>query len=299
MWVILALITLLFWSGSDIFSKLGCQYKKELAAPLKMVIAVGLVMGLHAAYEIFIQGTVFSLDVVKTYMPASILYIVSMAIGYFGLRYIELSISSPICNTSGALVVIFYLIRGERPASSVLIGVAFTLIGILAIGFAEYTEDEEAREERQKASNMRYTKSFIAILLPLLYCLIDALGTYADALILETKGIDEAQANVAYEVTFFTVGLVVFISLVIRGQFKASKSDAFKLTAATMETVGQFAYIYAISTNAIMAAPVISCYCVLTVVWSRLLLKERLSLKHYLGILAAFIGIIILASSGA
>lgn len=46
------------------------------------------------------------MQIIMTYLPVSLLYIISMAMGYIGLRYIELSISSPICNSSGALVAI-------------------------------------------------------------------------------------------------------------------------------------------------------------------------------------------------
>ena len=49
MWFWLALIALLCWSGSDLFSKIGCQGEDDHLAHLKMVIAVGTVMGLHAA----------------------------------------------------------------------------------------------------------------------------------------------------------------------------------------------------------------------------------------------------------
>lgn len=56
MWFWLALIALLFWSGSDLFSKIGCRDPRDKLSHLKMVMAVGLVMGLHAAYEIFIGG---------------------------------------------------------------------------------------------------------------------------------------------------------------------------------------------------------------------------------------------------
>lgn len=69
-----------------------------------MVIAVGVIMGIHALYEIFAGGTVVTWHVLITYLPVSLLYISSMTLGYIGLRYIELSISSPICNSSGALV---------------------------------------------------------------------------------------------------------------------------------------------------------------------------------------------------
>ena len=104
MWFWLSLIALLCWSGSDLFSKIGCRDARDKYSHLKMVMAVGVVMGLHAAYEVFVGGTVINLDIILTYLPVSILYILSMAMGYVGLRYIELSISSPICNSSGAMV---------------------------------------------------------------------------------------------------------------------------------------------------------------------------------------------------
>ena len=112
MWFWLSLIALLCWSGSDLFSKIGCQSETDKYSHLKMVTAVGVVMGLHAAYEIFIGGTQVTWHVIWTYLPVSLLYISSMAMGYIGLRYIELSISSPICNSSGALVAVLCLLTG-------------------------------------------------------------------------------------------------------------------------------------------------------------------------------------------
>ena len=110
MWFWFSLAALLCWSGSDLFSKIGCRESSDKTAYLKMVMAVGIVMGLHACYEIFVNGVEINLSIILTYLPVSLLYIVSMAIGYIGLRYIELSISSPICNSSGALVAILTLI---------------------------------------------------------------------------------------------------------------------------------------------------------------------------------------------
>ena len=62
------------------------------------------------------------------------------------------------------------------------------------------------------------------------------------------------------------------------------------------ETAGQFAYIYALSDSdhVALAAPIISAYCVLSVVWSRIFLKEKLSWKHYLMIALVVAGIVIL-----
>ena len=106
MWFTFSVIALLCWSGSDLFSKIGCQDAKDRYSHLKMVTAVGVVMGLHALYQIVFKGVEMSWHVVLTYLPVSMLYILSMTIGYLGLRYIELSISSPICNSSGAIVAV-------------------------------------------------------------------------------------------------------------------------------------------------------------------------------------------------
>ena len=56
MWFLLSLVAMLCWSGSDLFSKIGCQYEDDKYNHLKMIIAVGVVMGLHAAYEVFLNG---------------------------------------------------------------------------------------------------------------------------------------------------------------------------------------------------------------------------------------------------
>ena len=65
---------------------------------------------------------------------------------------------------------------------------------------------------------------------------------------------------------------------------------------AVCETAGQFAYIYALADTAhvALAAPIISAYCVASVLWSRLFLKEKLSWKHYAMILLVVAGIVIL-----
>lgn len=298
MWFWFAVIALLCWSGSDLFSKIGCQDEKDKYSHLKMVTAVGIVMGLHAAYEIFIGGVEINIDIILTYLPVSALYIVSMAVGYLGLRYIELSISSPICNSSGAIVAVLTIITvgiGDEVPPVALVAVALVCIGVIGLGFTEANEDEELRRARQDASNRHYAKSWIAIFIPIVYCLLDALGTFADSRALEI--INEDSANVAYELTFLVVGLVsLFYVTVVKKQRLVAKQEAPKYTGAIFETIGQFFYIYALADteHVAFAAPIISSYCVASVVWGRIFLKEKLSKKHYLCILTVVIGIVIM-----
>lgn len=297
MWFWLSLIALLCWSGSDLFSKIGCRDEDDRLSHLKMVMAVGVVMGLHAAFEIFVGGTEISFAIILTYLPVSLLYIGSMTLGYLGLRYIELSVSSPICNSSGALVAVMTLVflGGEDYSPLAIFAVILVCVGAIGLGVVDATEDPELRAARQAEGNRKYAKSFLALALPVAYCLLDAAGTFADNRVLET--LDEGSANVAYELTFLFAAVVCFVYVVlIRRDRLIPKKEAPKYLGAVCETAGQFAYIYAIADteHLAMSAPIISSYCAASVLWSRLFLKEKLSWKHYAMIALVVIGIAIM-----
>lgn len=298
-WFWLSVTALLCWSGSDLFSKIGCREQQDKTAHLKMVVAVGAVMGIHAAVEIFAQGVAITLHAILVYLPVSLLYILSMTVGYKGLRYIELSVSSPISNSSGALVAILTLATSGLGAVSPLqlAATALTCAGVIGLGFADLCEDKEARAARQRVSGYPYARSFTAIALPVLYCVLDAAGTFADSLVLKT--LNEDSANVAYELTFLAAGAVCLVILLCRHERFTLRQEAPKYIGACFETAGQLAYIYALADSAHVAlsAPIISGYCLASVLWSRLFLKEKLSRRHYAMIFIAITGIVLLGVS--
>ena len=295
-WFWFSIIALLCWSGSDFFSKIGCRDAADKYSQYKMVTAVGVVMGIHAAIEIFVGGVEISWQVIWTYLPVSLLYIGSMTLGYVGLRYIELSISSPICNASGALVAIIAIVSGTagKMAIAQYIAIFLACAGVIGLGFVEANEDDELRAARQEASNYKYAKSWLALALPIAYCILDAAGTFADDLVLET--LNEDSANVAYELTFLIAGIVSFVyTVIIKKQKLLPKAEGPKYIGAAFETAGQLAYIYALASGeSALAAPIIASYCMASVLWSRLFLKEKLSWKHYTCILVTFAGILIM-----
>lgn len=295
-WFWFSIIALLCWSGSDFFSKIGCRDASDKYSQYKMVTAVGVVMGIHAAIEIFVGGVEISWQVIWTYLPVSLLYIGSMTLGYVGLRYIELSISSPICNASGALVAIIAIVSGTagKMAIAQYIAIFLACAGVIGLGFVETNEDDDLRAARQEASNYKYAKSWLALALPIAYCILDAAGTFADDLVLET--LNEDSANVAYELTFLIAGIVSFVyTVIIKKQKLLPKAEGPKYIGAAFETAGQLAYIYALASGeSALAAPIIASYCMVSVLWSRLFLKEKLSWKHYTCILVTFAGILIM-----
>ena len=326
MWFVFSLLALIFWSGSDFFSKLG-SHPRDKYSHWKMVMAVGLVMGVHAAYEMLFGGVdVTFLDILK-YLPASALYIGSMILGYVGLRYIELSVSSPICNCSGALAAVFcFIFLQELPTALGFVGVAFIAVGLVALGWVEWHESDEAKDIR-RAEGIKYSRSVLALALPLMYCLLDALGTFIDAVILREEdtetfldfmpALGEEVANVCYELTFLAMGvfaaIYVFVikrqSLVPTAEILAEdgttakrhlvRHELPKLGGGICETIGQFAYVFALADTEHVgfSAAIISSYCAASVLLSRLFLKEKLSKWHYAAIAIAFVGIVVLGIS--
>ncbi|HWP51270.1 MAG TPA: EamA family transporter [Clostridia bacterium] len=139
-----------------------------------------------------------------------------------------------------------------------------------------------------------------AIIFPIIYCIIDGLGTFADAIYLDELAlIGEGQALLAYEFTFCICAVAARIYLKLKKVPFAFSDEKNRPAAAIFETIEQFFYVFAMSKNAIIAAPLIASYSAFSVLLSRLFLKERLTKKQYAFITAVVAGIALLAISEA
>ena len=296
MWFIFSLITIFFWGGSDLFSKKGTD-PKDKYSHWRLVIMVGAAMGLHAFCYIAITGVAYSPFSIIRYFPVAFLYILAMVLGYAGLRYIELSVSSPICNSSGAVAALLcFFVLGQRISGAQFAAVSLICGGILLLSYLQKRQERILRAEQGIEEPRKYMVGLIAILFPILYCFIDGLGSFMDAYYLENL-MDEAEANLSFEFTFLLIALIGFIYLKrVRKQKFPQKSEKTFTLAALCETAGQFTYVYALADNAIVAAPMISSYCIFSVLLSRIFLKEKLSRRQYAAILMVMIGIAILGA---
>ena len=297
MWFIFSLMTALAWGGADLFYKKGSD-SNDKYSHIKIIIMVGLVMGIHATFYMVIKDIQFSpMDMIH-YLPVSALYILSMAFGYIGLRYIELSIASPIQNSSGAVTSILLFIFFTHELSILeLLGIIIITLGIIGIAVLEKRAEDEARRLNAELIDKKYQIGFLAIMFPILYCIIDGLGTFADAIYLdELNLISENSALLAYEYTFFTCAIVAFIYLrfIKKESFHVFK-ERTRGMAAILEATGQFFYVFAMASgNAIIAAPLIASYSIFSVILSRIFLKEKLTKKQYMIIAVVIFGIILL-----
>lgn len=301
MWLVYALLTFFAWGAADLFYKKSNE-ESEKYSHLKTSIFVGLVMGAHAIALMLIRGIDYDPRNLLIYLPVSLMYILSMTVGYFGLKYLELSVSSPIQNASGAVTCVMLCIAlREMPDKYSMIAIVLITAGVILLGvFEKKKENEFERREHKK-----YKIGFVAFMMPIIYCFIDSLGTFFDGRFLDdftttplvgvTEETLEDVANISYELTFLAVAIVLFAYVrLIRKEKVFTKRSGVRTAAAALETAGQFSYVYALSGNGIVAAPVIASYCVCSAVLARIFLKEKLSAKQYFAIALVVAGIAIL-----
>lgn len=303
------LISTLAWGIAEIFYKKG-NLEKEKYSHLKTTVFVGFFMGIYALIILFTQGIDLRLFPKNflIYLPVALCYIVSMICSYFGVRFIEESISDPIENSSCAIVAILCAIflheTYEVPA---IVAIVLIIVGFIALGVF----DKKGKENRQNKFGKKL--AIFAIAMPFCYMLLDAAGTFLDIfytdsvettlLVGVTEDTIEHTANCAYELTFFLVSIGILIFLKIKkvkfldlgenshekaGFFTKILDQKWKILAAIFETIGQATYLFALSDGGAIAAVLLGAGTVITsLILSRIFLKEKLTWVQY-----CFVGLI-------
>ena len=301
-WLFFSIATALLWGTAELFYKKGAQ-PNEKYSHLKICVWVGVVMGAHAIFTLLTQDINYNPINLIRYAPVSMMYIVSMAFSYFGMRFLEESISDPIENTAGVIcVLLFAIFMGEEISPMVWLAVVVITIGVVGVGFVE-NHGETTRKKK-----LGKKLAFVAFCMPFVYALLDAFGTFLDdafflvedisatPLVDVTEETIEAVANTSYELTFalFALGLFIFMKSK-KVKFGPVPQHKDKILAAVFETAGQFTYVYALGGVDAVAAPILSSVCVVSLLLSRIFLKEKLNWKTYAFIAVVIVGILLLA----
>lgn len=303
-WLFFSIATALLWGTAELFYKKGAQ-PNEKFSHLKICVWVGIVMGAHAIFTLLTQNINYNPINILRYLPVSLFYIISMAFSYFGMRFLEESISDPIENTAGVIcVLLFAIFMGDSFHPLTWIAIAVIAIGVVGVSYLENKGDTPRKKHLGKKL------AVVAFCMPFVYAFLDAFGTFMDdafflvedvtktPLVDVTADTIEAVANTSYELTFAFFALCLFIFMKAKKvKFGPIPEHKDKFLAAVFETAGQFTYVYALGGVDAVAAPILSSVCVVSLLLSRIFLKEKLSWKTYLFITVVIIGILLLAIS--
>ena len=303
-WLFFSVATALLWGAAELFYKKGAL-PNEKYSHLKICVWVGVVMGAHAIFTLLTQDIHYNPINIIRYLPVSLFYIISMAFSYFGMRFLEESISDPIENTAGVICTLLFVIFLQEEISWLTwVAIGIITVGVLGVSFLE-NHGETTRKKK-----LGKTLAVVAFCMPFVYALLDAFGTFLDdaffliedvansPLVDVTEDTMEDVANTSYELTFalFALGLFIFLKTK-KVKFGSVPQHKDKILAAVFETAGQFTYVYALGGVDAVAAPILSSVCVVSLLLSRIFLKEKLSWKTYVFIAIVIIGILLLAVS--
>ena len=348
-WFIITLICMLGWGFADLFYKKS-NIDGDRYSHLKTAVWVGLMMGLFSilftvltlcrepliaafghrsadgqtdGFTVFINHvtaeTLFTseksifVSAVK-YLPASLSYIISMVIGYAGMRYLEVSIVSPVQNASGAMSAVFMLIYfsvtgsiasfREKFSMLSICGTVLIVMGVITLGVVEQRLAKAEGLLNLPKAERKYRYGALALLFPILYCVFDTIGTSFDGIILSDEsglGLGDIDVLILYGYTFLLAGIAAWIFLLIREKrvYNPFRKNEIKTrgVAALFEQFGQVFYVYAMSENPVVAAPMVASYCIISAILSRVFLKEKLKIGQYICIAVVVIGILCIGIS--
>ena len=301
-WLFFSVATALLWGTAELFYKKGAR-PDEKYSHLKICVWVGVVMGAHAIFTLLTQDIGYNPVNLLVYLPVSAFYIISMAFSYFGMRFLEESISDPIVNTAGVICTLLFVIFLQEEISLLTwAAIAIITVGVLGVSFLENHGETTRKKKYGKVL------AVVAFIMPFLYALLDAVGTFLDDAFFLVEDIAnapfvdvteetiEAVANTSYELTFALFALVLFLFMKAKKvKFGPLPQHKDKILAAVFETAGQFTYVYALGGIDAIAAPILSSVCVVSLLLSRIFLKEKLSWKTYAFIAVVIFGILLLA----
>lgn len=316
-WLILALACIILWGVTDILYK-ATFHKDDPLSYHKSFVWVGLVMALAG----FIMSTWSDtlLDSIKTVkddvfylIPLCLVYAFAWLFGLLGNKHLDASVVSTLENIDGALVSIiiyyYFLLTGYiHPSYNIgvidVVATVSIIIGVVLVG-----REEQALMRQETEDKKKHRLGALALFFPIIYTLIDVFsiaeigGVNSNGGIV-TKGEEisiPAMDFFIFECAGFAL-VAVFVwlyMLIVKKHIynPFQEEELIRCGAATSETAGTMAFVFAASINPVLTAPVTSLYCLVTIVLARIFLKERLTKKQLKSLAFLVAGIVLFGIS--
>ena len=166
-------------------------------------------------------------------------------------------------------------------------------LGLIAISIIQRKLAEEEAKQNKIFIDRKYKLGAVALIFPILYAVIDALGTFLDDVYLSNLMSPE-EALISYELTFLICGILALIYIVA---IKKQKFEIFKERIRHWLQYFKQPVVflclctrYKLSCGSTNGAS----YSIVSVILGRIFLKEKLTFKQYAVIAVVMIGIFIL-----
>lgn len=314
LWLILALLCMISWGLTDILYKKGSPREDELSC-YKFMVWQGIIMGILAIVLFPMSESGANLPALLfenvMYIMIPLTYPIAVMVGLNGKRYLDISVASPLENVDGAIAPVimmtFFLMTGTVKSIQSMVsvldffGIALVIISVVLIGRIEQKMAET--DKTVLADGKKRKIGAGALIFPLIYSIVDAVCTSASGIVLYTEGniaMGEVDFLIVESLAFVIIGLFSFIYLwykLKRPYNPFRKEESLKCASGLMELFGNVCYTYAVADNPVLATPITSSYCIVTIFAARILLKEKLQKRQYVCLAVLAAGILLLGIS--
>ena len=310
LWISLTVISVALWGLADMISKKGTDLNDPYSH-IRFVICTGLAMLVFLPFFRFFSESGSSLiQLLKDYpvfLLITLAYVISLLFSFFSFRHMEASVSAPLCNTSAAMVILmllgFYAVSGRgRDIGELLtplnvIASVLVCSGVIAIGMVRSGETKALPDRREGLIQTVRQYGAAAILFPLLSAFFDALESVGDSLMVDEAagvGIGSIDYMRLWVLTYLLICIPLWIYLSVkekRPYQPFSRRDGLKLASGFTEVMAYTLYILALDREPFFVSFLSSTYCVFSILFCRIFLKEKLSTGQYICITVIIAGL--------
>ena len=319
-WFILTLACIILWGVTDILYKVSLDYNDHLSH-YKSFVWIGIIMVLAGCIMSTWSNTLLdSFKMVKNdalyLVPLYFAHAIALFIGLQGIKHLCASVVASLENIDGAIATIiiyfhYWLTDYIHPSYGIgimnIVATVSIIIGVVLLGRQEQAlmrQEAHLPEEKKE-----HRLGALALFFPIIYNLVDGF------LIAEINGINGNSGIVTQgaegsipAIDFFilecfafavvAIGVWLYMLIVKKYAYNPFQDEELiRSGAAIGETGGTMTFIFASAINPRLTAPVVSSYCLVTIVLARIFLKERLTRKQYLSLAFVVVGIALLSIS--
>lgn len=303
MWLIYSLIATFAWALEEVCLKVG-NTTDEIGSEYKTSVWLGICMFIAHIALLSLSDTSLINLITSNLIIVGIVafYCVCLLIDFVSYKYLDMAITTSICNAGGIIAtfffVIYYLFIGNIQLLQESLTVCNTAALILitaSISLLAYIQHKIHKGEIV-VKNIN-TRSALMYLLPTVYIIGEGLNTFFCGIAV-TEVLSPIDYNILFTFVMSAFGIVCWFKLllvnnIVYNPFK--KTELPKIYTAVLECIAKMTYVYAMEINPIVAGPLTSTYPVVAVGFSYSYLKENILKTQWACIILIIITTLILA----
>ena len=299
MWISLTLLSTLFFALCEVFDKIGSSLEEE-DTEWKIIVWFGISNAIFAAVIFFVKLCTPGFSAIEAmksnpivFVP-QVLYSLSLLVSFLSLKLIPVFVESPLCCAEGAIgfiaVIVMYMFLGKdalieeeiTPLKVFLAAAIFVCIIVFSY-YHSKAEDKEANKRLAGDNKFLKNGSFAipGILLALLSAVFDAASSTVNIYI-----VGEVYSAVDYFyvdsiIMAILAAIAFFVIWIKRGRpyNPFGKGEWSRALGGFCDCIGGALNILAYELNPFYTDVIIGTYCVITVLISKIILKEKISKK--------------------